>query len=392
MPEQYLHGVEVVQLDTGTRPIQTANSSTIGLVGTASAAPEGIPRNMPILITGPKDAREKLGTNGTLPDAYEAQAQQGAGVAIAVIAPDGANAAETKAKVAGNTTEQTGAFALSRSRAVLDMVPRITAAPGFTGGVAGGAVNPVVSSLLTVANKNRAIVIKDGPNTNETDAKADALSYGSDRLYMVDPAVTALSADGQDVTRPASGYVAGLIARNDIERGFWYSPSNRIIRGITGTARPVEFNLSAKETEANRLNEAKIATIVRQNGLRLWGSRGLAADPLWAFISVRRTADIVFESIERSLLWAMARPFSTQLVCDIRNTVQQFGNGMVAQGALLGFKCWFDPELNTEVNMKAGKLYLDFDFEPPAPLEHLIIRGRRNGLYYDDLIQNIKAA
>lgn len=392
MPDQYLHGVNVIQDDGGTRPIATAKSSTIGHAGTAPEAPAGVPRNLPVLITGPRDAREKLGSAGTLIDAYEAQAQQGAATAIVSIAPEGQNAAETAANVAGNAVDQTGVYALLKSRAVLDMVPRITSAPGFTGGVQTTAVNPVVDALLTVAAKNRAIVVKDGTNTNETDAKAEANLYGSDRLYTVDPYVTKQDASGQTVTRPPSAYVAGLIARNDVEKGFWYSPSNNLVRGITGTARPIEFNLSDPNTEANRLNEAKIATIVQQNGLRLWGSRGLASDPLWAFINVRRTADIIFESIEQAMLWAMARPFSPQLIRDIRETVQQFGNGMVSQGALLGFNCWFDPELNTEANMKAGKLYLDFDYEPPAPLENLIIRGRRNGTYYEDLIQRAKAA
>ena len=77
---------------------------------------------------------------------------------------------------------------------------------------------------------------------------------------------------------------------------------------------------------------------------------------------------------------------------DIRDGVQAFGQQMVNTGALLGFNCWLDPELNTEATLKAGKLYLDFDFEPPAPLEHLVFRAHRNGTYYDELISSVKAA
>ena len=140
------------------------------------------------------------------------------------------------------------------------------------------------------------------------------------------------------------------------------------------------------------MNEAEVATIIRRDGFRLWGNRGTSPDAQWAFLSVRRTADIIYESIERAHLWAMDRPMSAQLFMDIRDGVQAFGQQMVNIGALLGFNCWLDPELNSEATLKAGKLYLDFDFEPPAPLEHLVFRAHRNGTYYDELISSVKAA
>ena len=38
MPGEFLHGVEVVEIDNGPRPIRTVKSSVIGLVGTAPRA------------------------------------------------------------------------------------------------------------------------------------------------------------------------------------------------------------------------------------------------------------------------------------------------------------------------------------------------------------------
>lgn len=389
MPEYYLHGAEVRQIDGGLRPIRTAKSSVIGLVGTAPDAPAGLPRNVPFLLSGPRQAHD-LGLRGTLRDAYNAIYAQGAREVVTVIAPEGADAAETKANIVGDPATGSGVWALEHAASGLDMVPRILAAPGFTSGLPVDGVNPVVSNLISVADKMRSVVIKDGPNTTEADAKLDRQNYGSDRLFIVDPAVTAFDTSAAaDVTRPASAYVAGLIAKRDVERGFWWSPSNQVIRGITGTARPIGFGLSAPDTEANRMNEAEVATIIRRNGFRLWGSRGAGADAQWAFLSVRRTADIIYDSIEQSMLWAMDRPMSAQLIADIRDSVQAFGQQLVNLGALLGFSCWLDPELNTEATLKAGKLYLDFDFEPPAPLEHLIFRAHRNGDYYDELIGQV---
>ncbi len=42
MTTTFLHGVEVLELDTGLRPIRTVRSAVIGLVGTASGADETV--------------------------------------------------------------------------------------------------------------------------------------------------------------------------------------------------------------------------------------------------------------------------------------------------------------------------------------------------------------
>ncbi|UWQ00859.1 phage tail sheath subtilisin-like domain-containing protein [Aliiroseovarius crassostreae] len=393
MPEQFLHGVEVVQIDGGIRPIPTVKSSVIGLVGTApDASADDFPLNVPVLVEGPRKAA-LLKDQGTLKDAYLAMYDQGASVAVMVRVEEGADAAATLANVVGDATQQSGVYALETASSKLDLTPRILAAPGFTSSAAADPANPVTTKLIAVAEKIRAIVVADGPNTNETDAKTMRQKWGSDRLFIVDPAVQVFDAITKDyATRPASGYVAGLIAKRDIEKGFWWSPSNQVINGISGTARPVSFHLSSTETEANRMNEAEVATIVRRNGFRLWGNRGAGSDAQWAFLSVRRTADIIYESIENAHLWAMDRPMSAQLFQDIRDGVQAFGQNLINQGALLGFNCWLDPELNTEATLKAGKLYLDFDFEPPAPLEHLVFHAHRNGDYYNELISSAASA
>ena len=391
MPEQFLHGNEVIQMQGGTRPIQTETASIIGIVGTAPDAPAETPTDKPFLVSGPRQAAELLGETGTLAEAYDALHAQGAKVAVMVRVTENVDPAVTLANVVGDATAQTGCHALGLAQTLLGKTPRILVAPGFTAGDAT-AVNPVVDALLQVAGRTRAIVVRDGPNTNETDAVTDADLYGSDRLYAVDPAVRVYdTALAQEVTRPASGYAAGLIARRDLERGFWWSPSNQVIRGITGTARPVEFHLSQPDTEANRLNEAKVATIVRRDGFRLWGNRAQGTDPQWAFLSVRRTADVIYQSIEAAHLWAIDRPFSAQLLLDVRDSVQAFGQRLVNQGALLGFSAWIDPELNTEESFRDGRLYVSFDFEPPAPLEHLIFHAYRNGDYYEDLVQRARA-
>jgi phage tail sheath protein FI len=392
MPDIFLHGIEITQIDDGIRPIQTVKSSIIGVVGTAPTADATkFPLDTPVLITGPRMAA-LLGLTGTLLDTYNAAYANGVSAMVVVRVQDSAVAATQTAAVLGSATLGTGIYALLTAANVTGQKPKILAAPGFTSSAAASPASPVVAALLTVAAKLNGIAVVDGPNTNEADAITVIGKYGSDRLYMIDPAVRVYDeTSGLFVTKPASGFVAGIISYMDVTKGFWWSPSNQIVNGIGATARPIEFGISNPETEANRLNAAKVATIVRENGYRLWGNRTAASDPLWAFLPVRRTADMVYESIEQALLWAMDRPFSAQLLLDIRDSVQSYLNSLKARGAILGGKVWLDPELNSEANLKAGKLFLDFDIEPPAPLEHLTFRAHREGSYYEELVATVLA-
>lgn len=390
MPEQFLHGIETVEIDTGIRPIQTVKSSIIGFVGTAPAAVAlTFPLNTPVLVTGPRMAAD-LGVDGTLKDAYEAAYQQGVNTVIVVRVAEGANTAETLSNVTGSAANGTGVYALLNAENILGLKPRILAAPGHTSNAAANPASPVTLALIAVAARLRAVAFADGPNTNEADAKTERAKYGSDRLYLVDPAVIVWDSDASaHVTRPASGYAAGLQSAIDARRGFWWSPSNQILNGVAGTARPISWAISDPDTEANRLNEDEIATIIRKDGFRLWGVRATATDPLWAFLPVRRTADMIYESIEEGLLWAMDRPFSQQLLLDLRDSVAGYLELLRRRTAILGGTVWIDPELNTEATLKAGKLFLDFDFEPPAPLEHLTLQAHRNGDYYEELVLSV---
>ncbi len=87
MPDQFLHGVEIIEINDGARPIQTVKSSVIGLVGTA---PQG-PVNTPTLILGSrKQATEIFGENNdankdyTIPKALDGIFDQ-AGAMVVVI-------------------------------------------------------------------------------------------------------------------------------------------------------------------------------------------------------------------------------------------------------------------------------------------------------------------
>jgi len=153
-----------------------------------------------------------------------------------------------------------------------------------------------------------------------------------------------------------------------------------------GTTRPVDFALGDANCRANLLNEQNVATIIRQDGYRLWGNRTLSMDPKWAFLSVVRTADMINESLLRAHLWAVDRNITKTYFEDVVAGVNAYLSHLKQIGAILGGKCWADPDLNTPEQLAAGKVYFDFDFTPPTPAEHVTFRSRLVNDYFEEVI------
>ena len=377
MPEQFIHGVEVVEVEGGARPIRTVKSSVIGLVGTASKGP----LNTPTLILGSrKEAVEIFGEPdalSTIPDALDAIFDQ-SGALVVVVRVE--NSESIIGGVDAGTGQYQGVQALLAAEAQAHVTPRILIAPGYTQDQA------VLAELVGVAERLRAVVIADGPDTTDIEAITYRENFGSDRVYIVDPWVKVWK-DEAEVTEPASARVAGLIAKSDNENGFWHSPSNLEISGIIGTGRSVDYTLGDPNCRANYLNENEVATIIHLNGYRLWGNRTTSADPKYAFLSVRRTADIILDSILRAHLWAVDRNITKTYLEDVAEGVNAYLRHLKAIGAILGGKCWADPELNTPEQIADGKVYFDFDFTPPYPAEHITFRAHLVNDYIEEIVK-----
>jgi phage tail sheath protein FI len=391
----FLHGVEVIEIDTGPRPIRTVRSSVIGIVGTAPGADAtAFPLNTPVLIAGNRSEAAKLDVTvagpggGTLPNALDGIFDQIGAVVVVIRVEEGIDEAATLANVIGGVDATTGQYegvqALLGAESIVGFAPRILCAPGFTHQRISGTANPVVAELIGIAERMRAVIVADGPNTNDADAITYSGDFGSARVYVVDPWAKVFR-DGEIVIEPASARVAGLIAKIDNDRGFWWSPSNNNINGIVGTARPIDFKLGDANSRANLLNEQNVTTIIRQDGFRLWGNRTLSSDPKFAFLSVRRTADILNESLQRAHLWAVDRNITKTYVKDVEEGVNAYIRTLVDLGALLGGRCWADPDLNTAANITQGKVYFNFDFTPPYPAEHITFRSILTNEYIQEV-------
>ena len=386
MPASFLHGVEVVEIDTGTRPIRTVRSSVIGLIGTAPEAdPAKWPLNTPVLIAGRRSDAAGLGTDGTLPAAVDDIFDQAGAMIVVVRVEDDAVAATTQSNIIGGIDADTGAYqgvqAFLGAESQIGVTPRILVAPGFT------QIEAVLTEMVSVATRLRGIIVADGPNTTDADALIHREKFGSDRIYLVDPWVRVWdTVTDAEVIRPASARVAGVIAKSDAERGFWWSPSNRLIDGITGTARAVDFALGDANARANHLNENEVNTIIQRDGYRLWGNRTLSADPKWAFLKRRRIADMVDESILQAHLWAVDRNVTRQYLEEVVEGVNAYGRQLISAGALVGFKAWADPELNTPESLEAGHVWINYDWVETPTAERITFRSMINNGYLSEVL------
>jgi len=408
MTEQFLHGVEIIEIDDGARPIQTVKSSVIGLVGTASKGPV----NTPTLILGsPAEAVTIFGSdaNFSIPSALDAIFKQTGAMVVVINVADPDNSAHktsgvldptkiTLSDIIGGVDEATGKYkgvsALLAAQSEVAVTPRILIAPGFTHQTPldeddEPLANPVAAELLTVAERLRAVIIADCPNTNKTDAVNYANDWGSPRIYPVFPWVKVLNtANNTIAAQPSSARVAGLIAKSDNERGFWWSPSNMVINGIVGISKPIDFALGDTNCTANYLNENKIATIIQQDGFRLWGNRTTSADAKWAFLQSRRTADMINDSLLRAHLWAVDRNITKTYIEDVLEGVNGYLRYLKSIQAIIDGNAFINPELNTPSQISQGKITFDFDFTPPYPAEHITFRSRMTDEYLEELFSN----
>ena len=367
------HGVTVTLVDTGARVIALPSTSIIGLVDTFTPGPStsGKPNDL-VLLTSEREAVAAFGEDSAITRAARAVFVRAKAVIVACgVAKLEDPALQTSAIIGGvlASGQRTGLQALLDGKSRFNAQPRLLIAPKHS------AIQAVATAMDALAGKLRAIAIVDGPNTTDEAVLAYAKEFGSKRVFMVDPGVqqwdTVTSAT---IDSPASAFTAGLFAWTDTEYGFWASPSNKELVGITGTSRPIEFLDGDETCRANLLNNANITTIIRDGGYRLWGNRTLSADPKWAFVTRVRTVDIVMDAILAGHKWAVDRSITKTYIKDVTDGLEAFMRDLKNQGAVINFEVYADTELNTASQLEQGKVYWNIRFTDVPPAENPIFR------------------
>lgn len=261
----------------------------------------------------------------------------------------------------------------------------IVAAPGYSARNATDAA-AIQDALLThVGNPRRyRIGVLDAPpaqtpSTMRTlrglvDSTRAAMYYPW--VVVANPLAGPNSAQPAEILLPPSGFVCGIYARNDIERGVWKAPANEVVRGALRFERPVNHG------EQEVLNPIGVNCLreLSGRGMRVWGARTISSDPEWKYVNVRRYFNYLEASIDRGTQWVVFEPNGELLWANLRGTISDFLFSEWKSGALLGGKpeeAFFvrcDRTTMTQNDLDNGRLICLIGVAVVKPAEFVIFR------------------
>ncbi len=175
---------------------------------------------------------------------------------------------------------------------------------------------------------------------------------------------------------PPSGFVTGIYARNDVERGVHKAPANEIVRGLT------RFEANINKGRQDVLNPEGINALrfFEGRGNRVWGARTMTSDPEWKYVNVRRLFNYLEHSIDKGSQWAVFEPSNERLWANLEQTVSDFLYVLWRDGALLGAKpeeAYFvrcDRTTMTQNDIDNGRVIVLVGVAPVKPAEFVIFR------------------
>jgi phage tail sheath protein FI len=264
----------------------------------------------------------------------------------------------------------------------------IIAAPGSS---AFGGTTPasVVQKLIGSAETRRAyrIAVLDTPPGLEPTGNPSAVSVknGIDStkaalyypwIMVANPLAATDPLQSDQIALPPSGFVCGIYARSDINRGVIKAPANETVTGALGLQRDVRFG------EQEVLNPLGVNCIraLPNRGIRVWGARTISSDPEWMYVNIRRYFLYLEASIDRGTQWAVFEPNGERLWANVRTTISDFLFNEWVNGALLGSKpeeAFFvncDRSTMTQNDLDNGRLVCLIGVAALKPAEFVIFR------------------
>ncbi len=268
--------------------------------------------------------------------------------------------------------------------------------PAFIGFDGGPGARTGLQALLDVDEV--AIVAVPGAATPAVQAAMIAHCAGAgDRMAILDPASAAdnvsdilaqralLASDdgfaalyfpwleaaptGTTLTLPPSGFVAGAYSAT----GANASPVG-VIATATGVAYPVTT------AEQDQLNPLGINAIRSLSGIRIWGARTLAAGAEWRYVTVRRMALCIEESIREGTAWCLAQPNEPGTWFAVESEIEEFLQTLFLSGWFQGataddaYFARCDATTMTGLDLAEGRTVMLAAFAPLAPAEFVILR------------------
>jgi hypothetical protein len=175
---------------------------------------------------------------------------------------------------------------------------------------------------------------------------------------------------------PPGGYIAGIYARSDQERGVHKAPANEVVRGALG----LEFAITKGVQEILNPRGVNCIRTFPGRGIRVWGARTTSSDSLWKYINVRRLFLFLEESIEEATQSFVFEPNNEKLWERVKQTITQFLTRVWRDGALMGttpdqaFFVKVDRTIMTQDDIDNGRLIVMIGVAPVKPAEFVIFR------------------
>ncbi len=226
--------------------------------------------------------------------------------------------------------------------------------------------------------KSRFAIIDGQRATTVTKADIQGTLRDSDYAAMYFPWIQVYDpVSNGPVYMPPSGYMAGIYARVDQERGVHKAPANEFVMG----ALDVEYPVSKNEQAGVNLDGINIIRDFQGN-IKVWGARTLGgkANGEFIYINVRRLMIFLRESIEQGTQFVVFEPNNTQLWQKIIRSVGGFLTNVWRDGALFGdtaaqafyVKC--DESTNPPAVRDLGQVVTEIGVAIVKPAEFVIFR------------------
>ena len=260
--------------------------------------------------------------------------------------------------------------------------------------IPGVADNSIWSNALAFAERKQAFVILDPPANAAADASSAPLPTIDTFLGAIPKSTNGAlyfpyleSQDpltGQIIEQPPSGYVAGIFARTDLNRGVWKAPAGlettiRNSTGLTDRGQMADFRHGILNPQGVNVLRSfpGVGTVV-------FGARTLVTEnpafQQWRYVPVRRMALFIEQTLYRNLGWVVFEPNDNPLWVAIRTSIENFMLGLFNQGAFQGstpsqaflVKC--DASTTTQTDIDNGIVNILVGFRPLKPAEFVIIK------------------
>lgn len=203
-------------------------------------------------------------------------------------------------------------------------------------------------------------------------------NFDNSRLALYTPWVVVSDPTGEKetVAVPPSGFLAGIYARTDVDRGVHKAPANTPVFGA------LRFTQAINKFQQELLNPRGINCLrsFSGRGHQVWGGRTLSSDPEWKYVNVRRYFLYLERSIEKGTQWAVFEPNGERLWANVVTTVESFLFNEWKNGRLLGSKpsaAYFvrcDRTTMSQNDLDNGRLVCEVGVAPLTPAEFVIFR------------------